>query len=172
MKVMTARMGDKATGIRVGLGIDFHRFGRGRPLIIGGVSIEYDHGLIGHSDADVLTHAICDGLLGAAGLGDIGTHFPDTDQRYRGVSSLVLLKEVVSLLSDDGWDLVNLDATVVAQQPRLTPYFEEMKTKLAKVTHLPNEAISLKATTSEMMGAMGRGEGICALCVALIQQHA
>ena len=157
---------------RVGLGIDFHRFTKGRPLIIGGVKIPHTRGLLGHSDADVLTHALCDALLGAAGLGDIGTHFPDTDERYRGISSLSLLEDVVSLLSRDGWRPVNIDATLIAQEPKLTPHFEGMKEKLGGILHLPPGSIGLKATTSEGMGAIGRAEGISAFCVTLIERSA
>jgi 2-C-methyl-D-erythritol 2,4-cyclodiphosphate synthase len=165
-------MTDKSPESRVGLGIDFHRFANGRPLVLGGVTIEHSRGLAGHSDADVLTHAICDGLLGAAGLGDIGTHFPDSDEQYRGISSLVLLEEVMRLLAENGWHVLNIDAAIIAQEPKLTPHFEAMKSVLSKITSLPRERISLKATTSEKMGAIGRAEGISAFCVALIGQRA
>ncbi len=158
------------TESRVGMGIDFHRFAAGRALVIGGVIIPHTRGLLGHSDADVLTHAICDALLGAAGLGDIGTHFPDTDERYRGISSLTLLEEVLSLLERDGWIPVNIDATLIAQEPKLTPHFSAMKESLGKTLHLLPESIGLKATTSEGMGAIGRAEGISAFCVALINR--
>ncbi len=168
---MIRKMDDKSSETRVGLGIDFHRFAKGRPLVLGGVRIEHSRGLVGHSDADVLTHAICDGLLGAAGLGDIGTHFPDTEEQYRGISSLVLLEEVITLLSNNGLHVLNVDATVIAQEPKLTPHFQAMKSALSKVMHLPGERISLKATTSEKMGAIGRAEGISAFCVALIEQE-
>jgi len=154
------------------MGIDFHRFAEGRPLIIGGVAIEHTRGLLGHSDADVLTHAICDALLGAAALGDIGTHFPDTEERYRGISSLTLLEEVIALLSRDHWHPINLDATLIAQEPKLTPHFPSMKEAIGKVIHLLPESIGLKATTSERMGAIGRAEGISAFCVALIERDA
>ena len=157
---------------RVGMGIDFHRFAEGRPLVIGGVTIPHTRGLVGHSDADVLTHAICDALLGAAGLGDIGTHFPDTDERYRGISSLTLLEEVLSLITSKGWHPTNLDATLIAQEPKLTPHFKAMKEALSEILHLPHESIGLKATTSEGMGAIGRAEGISAFCVALIERSA
>ncbi|HDL86452.1 MAG TPA: 2-C-methyl-D-erythritol 2,4-cyclodiphosphate synthase [Candidatus Acetothermia bacterium] len=158
------------TGCRTGLGIDFHRFAAGRPLVIGGVTIDHPRGLLGHSDADVLTHAICDALLGAAGLGDIGTHFPDTDERYRGISSLALLGEVISFLSRDHWHPINVDATLIAQEPKLIPYFQAMKEALGEILHLPPQSIGLKATTSEGMGAIGRAEGISAFCVALIER--
>jgi 2-C-methyl-D-erythritol 2,4-cyclodiphosphate synthase len=155
---------------RVGLGIDFHRLVEGRPLILGGVKIPHDRGLLGHSDADVLTHAICDALLGAAGLGDIGTHFPDTEERYRGIESLKLLEQVIALLAEKGYHPVNTDCTLIAQAPKLTPHFPAMKEQLAKVTHLSPDCIGLKATTSEGMGALGRGEGIGAMCVCLIER--
>ena len=158
------------TETRVGLGIDFHRFAEGRPLVIGGVAIPRTRGLLGHSDADVLTHALCDALLGAAGLGDIGTHFSDTDDRYRGISSLILLEEVMALLSRDAWGPVNVDITVIAQEPKLTPYFPAMKQVLGKTLQLSPDKIGLKATTSEGMGAIGRAEGMSAFCVALIER--
>jgi len=155
---------------RTGLGIDFHRFTAGRPLILGGVEIPYEKGLLGHSDADVLTHAVCDALLGAAALGDIGVHFPDTEERYRRISSLNLLEQVMDLLAQMGYRPVNVDATIIAQAPKLTPYFPQMRIKLGGVLRLPPDRVSLKATTSEEMGALGRGEGIEALCVCLIER--
>jgi 2-C-methyl-D-erythritol 2,4-cyclodiphosphate synthase len=158
------------TEYRVGQGIDFHRFAEGRALVIGGVTIPHTRGLLGHSDADVLTHAICDALLGAAGLGDIGTYFPDTDERYRGISSLTLLKEVLSLITSRGWYPINIDATLIAQEPKLTPHFKAMKDALSEVLDLQPGSIGLKATTSEGMGAIGRAEGISAFCVALVQR--
>jgi len=154
---------------RVGLGIDFHRFAPDRPLIIGGVRIPHDRGLVGHSDADVLVHALCDALLGAAGLGDIGTHFPDSDERYRGISSLKLLGQVIELLSRHGYRVVNVDATIIAQVPLLAPHFPAVQKVLAPILRLPNERISLKATTSEEMGALGRREGIGAMSICLIE---
>ena len=157
---------------RVGMGIDFHRFAEGRSLVIGGVTVPHTRGLLGHSDADVLTHALCDALLGAAGLGDIGTHFPDTDEHYRGISSLTLLEQVMSLLFRDGWGPVNVDITVIAQEPKLTPHFPAMKQVLGKTLHLSPDRIGLKATTSEGMGAIGRAEGISVFCVALIERDA
>jgi len=155
---------------RVGLGIDFHRFAPDRPLILGGVSVPHSNGLLGHSDADVLTHAICDALLGAAGLGDIGTHFPDSDEAYRGVSSLVLLRDVRRKIQQNGFRPVNVDATVIAEQPKLGPHFIEMKTMLGEVIGLPPNCIGLKATTAEGMGALGRGQGISAVAVCLIEK--
>lgn len=158
------------TKIRVGTGIDFHRLVKGRPLIIGGVNIPYSKGLVGHSDADVLTHSICDALLGAAGLGDIGTHFPDSDERYHGIESLKLLKQVITMLAKAGCHTVNVDCSLIAQQPKLTPHFPAMKRQLGNVIHLSSECIGLKATTSEGMGALGHGEGIAATCVCLIEK--
>jgi len=153
---------------RVGLGIDFHRLDPSRPLILGGVTIPHDQGLLGHSDADVLTHAICDALLGAAGLGDIGVHFPDSDARYRGASSLDLLAQVVEMLAAAGYAPGNVDATIIAERPKLTPHFEAMRAELSPVLGLDAERIGLKATTSEGMGALGRAEGMGAMAVALI----
>ncbi len=153
---------------RVGLGIDFHRFAPDRPLVLGGVSVPHEAGLLGHSDADVLTHAICDALLGAAGLGDIGTHFPDSDEAYRDASSIGLLAEVVEKLEAIGFHPVNVDATVIAESPKLTPHFPEMKARLAETLRVEVDRVGLKATTSEGMGALGRGEGVAAIAVALI----
>ncbi len=158
------------TKTRVGIGIDFHRLREEVPLILGGVKIPYAKGLVGHSDADVLTHALCDALLGAAGLGDIGTHFPDTDEAYKGIASLKLLERVVGLLAKAGYRPINIDAVVIAEAPKLVPLFAAMQKNLAPILGLPSEAISLKATTSEGMGSLGRGEGIGALCVALIER--
>lgn len=154
---------------RVGLGIDFHRFTADRPLILGGVSVPHEQGLLGHSDADVLTHAICDALLGAAGLGDIGVHFPDSDEAYRGASSIGLLGEVMAKVRDAGLRPVNVDATVIAEEPKLTPHFAEMREILSRALGIEAGLVGLKATTSEGMGAVGRGEGIAAFAVALIE---
>ena len=156
------------TDQRVGLGIDFHRFDPARALILGGVEIPHDRGLLGHSDADVLTHAICDALLGAAGLGDIGVHFPDTDERYRGAASLDLLSQVVGKLRAAGYTPINVDATIIAERPKVTPHFQAMRTELSGVLGFDNDRVGLKATTSEGMGALGRGEGMGAMAVALI----
>ena len=154
--------------MRVGIGYDIHRLVKGRPLILGGVSIDYEKGLMGHSDADVLVHAICDALLGAAGIGDIGIHFPDSDPQYKGISSLVLLSETCSLLTEAGHRVVNLDATVFAEAPRLAPHNQEMKTVLAQAMKINPTAINIKATTTEGLGVIGKGEGIGAMCIALI----
>ncbi len=158
--------------LRVGLGYDAHRLVEGRPLILGGVEIPHPRGLSGHSDADVLTHAIGDALLGAAGAGDLGTHFPDTDPAYRGISSLLLLERIVALVAEKGFRPVNVDATIVAQAPRLAPYLESMRGRLAPVLGLAPEAVNLKATTTEKMGFTGREEGIAAYAVVLIESVA
>lgn len=154
--------------MRVGIGYDVHRFQDGRRLVIGGVEIPYHKGLLGHSDADVLIHAICDALLGAAALGDIGQHFPDSDERYKGINSLLLLERTAGLLEDRGWLTGNIDSTVVAQKPRLAPYIEAMKEKIARVLNIPVENVGIKATTSEGLGFEGREEGISAQAVALL----
>jgi 2-C-methyl-D-erythritol 2,4-cyclodiphosphate synthase len=156
--------------MRVGIGIDFHRFDADRPLILGGVTVPYDRGLLGHSDADVLAHAVCDALLGAAGLEDIGVHFPDSDPQYRGVSSLRLLEKVVALLAEDQYRPANIDCVVIAQEPRLAAHFPAMKQALSPILGLPHGQIGLKATTSEHMGMVGQGEGIAALAVCLIEK--
>ena len=154
---------------RVGIGYDVHRLVADRSLVLGGVTIPFDLGLLGHSDADVLTHAICDALLGAAGLGDIGVHFPDSDERYRGISSLRLLEEVVRFVREAGYAPVNVDATVVAERPKLTPHVPAMTEALGRVLGLSADRIGLKATTSEGLGALGRGDGIAAMAVCLIE---
>ena len=153
---------------RVGQGYDVHRLRSGRDLILGGVRIEHPRGLEGHSDADVLTHAIIDALLGAAGLGDIGRQFPDSDPAYKDISSLILLERVGDMLSEQGVAVVNVDAVIVAQSPRLAPYMEGMSNALSRVMRLPPERISLKATTTEGLGFVGREEGIAAQAVALV----
>ncbi len=154
--------------MRIGIGYDVHKLVNDRPLILGGVIIPYPVGLLGHSDADVLTHAIMDALLGAAALGDIGKHFPDSDARYRGISSLELLKEVMSKLTELHYSINNLDAVVVAQAPKLAPYLPDMRDNLAKIMGLPLEDINLKATTTEHLGFAGRGEGIGAYAVCTL----
>lgn len=152
--------------MRVGIGIDFHRFAPGRKLILGGIEIPYELGLLGHSDADAVLHAICDALLGAAALGDIGKHFPDTDQRYKDLSSLKLLAEVNRKIREAGFAIENVDATVLAQEPKLAPYLPEMIAQIASTLGLATSQISLKATTPEGMGALGRREGIAVWAVA------
>lgn len=155
---------------RVGLGIDFHRFAEGRPLVLGGVVVPSERGLLGHSDADVLIHAVCDALLGAAGLGDIGTHYPDTDERFRGISSLTLLGDVVRRVGAAGYCIGNVDVTVIAERPKLAPHFPAMRGRLAPVLGIGEGRVGLKATTSETMGALGRGEGMAAWAVCLIRR--
>lgn len=154
--------------MRIGIGYDIHRLVKGRPLIIGGLPINHDKGLLGHSDADVLTHAICDALLGAAGLGDIGTHFPDSDPQYKDISSLTLLTETCRLLTEKGFRIVNLDATLIAEAPRLTPHHPEMQARLADAMNINAADINIKATTTEGLGVIGKGEGIAAMCIAMI----
>lgn len=155
--------------MRVGFGYDVHRLEAGRPLILGGVRIPFPMGLAGHSDADALTHAVCDALLGAAGLGDIGEHFPDSDPALAGISSLRLLERTAALLRQTGYRIVNLDATAVAQAPRLAPHREAMRQRLAEAAGIPAACVNVKATTTEGLGFAGRGEGIGATCVALIE---
>lgn len=157
---------------RVGIGIDFHRFAPGRPLVLGGVEIPYELGLLGHSDADVILHAVCDALLGAAALGDIGQHFPPSDPRYRGISSLTLLGRVREILARNGYVPVQVDVAVVAETPKLAPHIGAMRRNIAQALAIPEGAVSVKATTPEGMGALGRGEGIGAWAVALIQRAA
>lgn len=156
--------------VRVGTGYDVHALGEGLPLWIGGVRIEHTHGLIGHSDADVLLHAICDALLGAAALGDIGKHFPDTDPQYKGISSLKLLAHVGRLLAEHGYHIVNIDSTVVAQRPKLAPHIEQMRHNIADTLGLDIDRVSVKATTTEHLGFEGRMEGISSQAAALIEQ--
>jgi len=155
--------------MRIGQGFDVHALVTGRKLIIGGVDIPFDRGLDGHSDADVLLHAITDALLGAAGLGDIGRHFPDTDMRYKGADSRVLLREVGRMLADRGWAIVNIDATIIAQAPKMAPHAAAMVGNIAADLTIPVSAVNIKAKTTERLGFTGRGEGIAADAVALIQ---
>jgi len=154
----------------VGLGYDCHRFAEGRRLVIGGVEFEHDRGLAGHSDADVLTHAIIDALLGAAALGDIGEHFPDTDERYRGVDSLELLRTTVAMLSARGVSVVHVDATVVIERPHISPVREQIRATLAGAIGISLEHVSVKATRGEGMGFVGREEGAAALAVATVER--
>ena len=155
-------------GLRVGIGYDAHRLVTGRPLIMGGVQIAFEKGLEGHSDADVVVHAVCDALLGAAGLGDIGRHFPDSDDRYKDVSSLLLLEKVRKMLGDSGFCVVNVDVTVVDQAPKISSYTHEMSCNIASRTGLTPDAVNVKGTTTEGMGFAGSGEGIAAYAVAMI----
>ena len=156
--------------MRVGHGYDVHAFAEGRKLILGGVDIPHSKGLMGHSDADVLTHAVCDALLGAAALGDIGAHFPDTDAAYKGADSLLLLKAVVKLLKDKGYRIENIDSTLIAQKPKLAPYIEQMRKNLAAALGIEMDSVSVKATTEERLGFTGREEGIAAHALCLIEK--
>ncbi|MBR4173640.1 MAG: 2-C-methyl-D-erythritol 2,4-cyclodiphosphate synthase [Clostridia bacterium] len=156
--------------IRVGFGYDVHRLEVGRELYLCGEKIEYEKGLLGHSDADVALHALCDALLGAAALGDIGKHFPDTDERYKGISSIILLKNVMALIRENGYNAVNGDITIVAQAPKIAPYIEKMRENVADAMGINKDFISVKATTTEKLGFEGRGEGISAAAAVLIEK--
>lgn len=156
---------------RSGIGYDSHRFADGRRLVLGGVDIPHDRGLAGHSDADVLTHAVIDAVLGGAGLGDIGEHFPDGDERYRDADSLALLAAVVTLVIAAGLEIENVDCTVVMEKPRVGPHREEIRQRLAQVLGLPVTHVNVKATTGEGMGFVGRGEGAAALAVASLRER-
>ena len=155
--------------MRIGTGYDVHRLGEGLPLWLGGVQVSHSHGLIGHSDADVLLHAICDALLGAAALGDIGKHFPDTDPKYKGISSLKLLAHVGELLKKEGYHVGNIDSTIAAQRPKLAPHILQMRQNIADTLGIGLDQVSVKATTTEHLGFEGREEGISAQAVALIE---
>ena len=154
--------------MRIGTGYDVHKLAEGRKLIIGGVEIPYEKGLLGHSDADVLVHAIMDALLGAAALGDIGKHFPDTDPKYKGADSLMLMREVRRILHESGCSIGNVDATIIAQAPKMSPHIDTMRRNIADALGLDVSQVSVKATTEERLGFTGRGEGISAQAVALI----
>ncbi|HEX7056610.1 MAG TPA: 2-C-methyl-D-erythritol 2,4-cyclodiphosphate synthase [Bacilli bacterium] len=158
--------------IRVGQGFDVHRLAAGRKCIIGGVEIPHDEGLLGHSDADVLLHAVCDAILGALGLGDIGRHFPDTDNTFKDASSLMLLRNVWSMAKDRGYRLGNLDATIIAQQPKMAPYIPEMEDRIADALEAKPLQINIKATTTETLGFTGRKEGIAAQAVVCLIREA
>lgn len=158
--------------MRIGHGYDVHRLTENRKLILGGVSIPYEKGLLGHSDADVLVHAVMDSLLGALALGDIGKHFPDTDPKYKGADSIELLKHVTGLINEQGYTLGNLDATVIAQAPKLAPYIEQMRKNIADTIGCDVSQVNVKATTEEKLGFTGDGSGISAHCVALLMEKA
>lgn len=158
--------------MRVGIGYDVHRLGEGRKMIIGGVEIPYELGLIGHSDADVLLHAIMDALLGAAALGDIGKHFPDTDERYRDISSLKLLGIVADLIADNGFIIENIDATIIAQKPKMRPYIDEMRFRISETLGIEVTQVNVKATTEEGLGFTGNGEGISSQAVCMLSAAA
>ena len=156
--------------MRIGHGYDVHRLVEGRQLIIGGVNIPHKYGLDGHSDADVLIHAIMDALLGAVGFGDIGKHFPDTDNKYKGISCLLLLKRVREILDENGYAIVNIDATIIAQSPKMSPHISDMKSNIAQALNMNPEFINIKATTTEGLGFSGRKEGIAAHAVTLVNK--
>ncbi|MBN6187439.1 2-C-methyl-D-erythritol 2,4-cyclodiphosphate synthase [Aneurinibacillus sp. BA2021] len=156
--------------IRIGQGFDVHQLTEGRKLIIGGVEIPYEKGLLGHSDADVLLHAVTDAILGALGLGDIGTHFPDTDAAYKDADSQVLLREVWKLVKEKGYAIGNLDATIIAQKPKMAPYIDQMREVIASCVESDKDRINVKATTTEKLGFAGRGEGIASMAVVLLQK--
>ncbi len=154
--------------IRIGNGYDIHRLTQDRPLILGGIEIPHSLGLLGHSDADVLTHAIMDAMLGALSLGDIGHYFPPSDPQWKGANSLVLLEQVHKLIGDQGWSISNLDSTIVAEQPKLKPHLKAMRDRLGEILNLSSDRVSIKATTNEKLGPVGREEGICAYAVVLL----
>lgn len=156
--------------MRIGHGYDVHRFESGRRLILGGVQIPYPQGLAGHSDADVLTHAVMDALFGAAGLGDIGMHFPDSDDRFEGINSLILARETVALVQDAGYSICNIDSTLIAQAPKLSPYLPQMRKALSQALQINTDQINIKATTEEHLGFTGRKEGIAAHAVCLLER--
>ncbi|MCF6462465.1 2-C-methyl-D-erythritol 2,4-cyclodiphosphate synthase [Clostridium sp. Cult1] len=154
--------------MRIGIGYDVHRLVEGRKLIIGGVEIPCEKGLLGHSDADVLVHAVMDSILGALGLGDIGKHFPDDDIQYKDISSLVLLERVYNIMSQSNYRIGNIDGVIIAEEPKMAPYIEDMKKNMAKILRIPLSRINIKATTTEKLGFEGRGEGISAQSVCLL----
>lgn len=158
--------------MRIGQAVDIHPLKAGRPLILGGVQIDSPLGLDGHSDADVLLHAIAESILGALALGDLGHHFPDTDPKYKGISSMLLLEHTAALMHQEGYVLSNLDATVMAEQPKLAPYIEMMRENIARVLEADVSQVSVKATRGEKLGFVGRQEGICSLCVCLLEKNA
>lgn len=155
--------------MRIGQGYDVHKLTEGRDLILCGVEIPYELGLLGHSDADVALHALCDALLGAAALGDIGRHFPDNDDSYKGISSMILTKKVAALIRENGYVIDNVDITIIAQRPKLAPYTEEMRANVAEVLGVNISDVNVKATTTEKLGFEGRGEGISSMAVALLR---
>lgn len=157
--------------MRIGHGIDVHKLVEGRKLILGGVLIEHSKGLLGHSDADVLTHAIMDSLIGAMALGDIGKFFPDTNEEFKNISSVLLLRKVIEILYDRGYKIINIDATIIAQEPKLSPFIMSMRELLADAMKINIDDINIKATTEEGLGFTGSGDGICSHCVSLISKY-
>lgn len=158
------------TSMRIGMGYDVHKLVENRKLIIGGVEIPFEKGLSGHSDADVLTHAVMDSLLGAAALGDIGKHFPDTEEKFRGVDSILLLEHVFSLLSENGYSIINVDATIIAQNPKMRPHIDKIRRNIAQALRIDINQVNVKATTEEGLGFTGSGEGIAANSICLIKK--
>ena len=154
--------------MRIGMGYDIHRLVEGRKLVLGGVTIPFEKGLLGHSDADVLVHAVCDALLGAAGLGDIGLHFPDTNSEYKDVASIKILAKTYELIRGKGFSIMNLDSTIFADAPKLSPYRDAMQKNISRTIEIEQDRVNVKATTFEGLGMIGKGEGIGAMCVALI----
>jgi len=156
--------------MRVGFGYDVHRLVAGRPLILGGIEVPHELGLLGHSDADVLLHAVCDAMIGAAALGDIGRHFPDTSPEFKGISSLVLLRRTADLIREKGYRLKNIDSTIVAQKPRLLPFIPQMVAKISDTVGVPADCVNIKGKTTETLGFAGREEGIAAYAVVLVEE--
>ena len=156
--------------VRIGFGYDVHRLVSGRVLILGGIKIPHTYGLLGHSDADVITHALCDAILGAAALGDLGRHFPDSDPRYAGISSIKLLRDVIHKITSSGWKLGNADITLVAQAPKIVPFVTEMEKNISKACKVSMDQINIKATTTEGLGQVGGGDAMAALCAVLIEK--
>lgn len=162
-------MEEKKSGFRIGQGIDFHQLTEGRELWLGGVQIEHTKGALGHSDADVLLHAICDALLGAACLGDIGLHFPDTDASFKNIDSKILLQRTVELIQKEGYAIINIDSTLCLEKPKIKPYVPQMQSTIASICKLAERDVSIKATTTEKMGFVGREEGLTAHAIVLLQ---
>ena len=156
--------------MRIGQSTDIHAFIEGRPLILGGVTIDYPLGLLGHSDADVLLHAICEAIIGAMGLGDIGKHFPDTDPAYKGISSMILLTKTWQLMDDEGYQIVNLDSLILIEKPKIAPYIEEMKNNISTALHCKVSQVNVKATRGEKLGFIGRQEGVMAQAIVLLER--
>ncbi len=154
--------------MRIGMGYDVHKLVSGRKLVLGGIEIPFEKGLLGHSDADVLVHALCDAILGAAGLGDIGMHFPDTDPEFKNIYSMKLLARTYEMIKSNGFSIMNVDCTVLAEAPKLLPYKDAMREKIAQTIHSAPECVNIKATTTEGLGIIGEGQGIGAMCIALI----
>lgn len=159
------------TKLRIGLGVDFHQLTKGRDFWLGGVLVPHDKGALGHSDADVLLHAICDAMLGAASLGDIGVHFPDTDNTYKNIDSKILLKRTLELITQKGYQVVNIDSTLCLQAPKIKPYVVQMQETIAGILNLSTEEVSIKATTTEKLGFVGREEGVVAYATVLLEKN-